>query len=324
MDGAPEDVGQTAAVPEAAHQKGEEEIQAAPPLRHPVAAERDVDIVPEPGGQGDMPAAPKFLDGKGEVWAFEVNRKLYAEKLCTADGNVRIPRKIAVDFDSEHHRDNDKHKAHIAVCIVVNFIHRGGEHIRDHQLFKISPGHQLEAVGHIVVIKAPLLFELGQQDVRPAYGACQKLGKKGDEEGVVTQMPLCLDFPFIHINQISHRLEEIEGNACGQQDFHGQRLHGQAAGIDETVDLADDGSAQLKDQKDAHKGHNAAKQADPLFRLQRGLFQTERQKVGQNGGAKQQKAVSHMQIHVKGIACRQQENPSKSDRHDMIQDKSRQ
>ncbi len=31
-----------------------------------------------------------------------------------------------------------------------------------------------------------------------------------------------------------------------------------------------------------------------------------------------------MQIHVKGIACRKKENPSESDRHNMVQYKYRQ
>ncbi len=88
VDCAPENIGQAAAVPEAAHKKGDKEIQAALPFRHPVAAKGNIDIIPEPGGQRNMPAAPKFFDGKGEVRAFKVYRKVDTEQFCAADGNV--------------------------------------------------------------------------------------------------------------------------------------------------------------------------------------------------------------------------------------------
>ncbi len=85
---APENIGQAAAVPESAHQKGDKEIQTVTPFRHPAAAEGNIDIVPEPGGKRNMPAAPKFLNGERQVRAFKVCRQFYAEKLCTADGDI--------------------------------------------------------------------------------------------------------------------------------------------------------------------------------------------------------------------------------------------
>ncbi len=87
---APDDVGQAASVPEPAHQKCDHQIQAVTPFRHPVAAERDIDIVSEPCGERNVPAAPELLDRKGEVGAFEIGHQIDPEQLGTADGNIRV------------------------------------------------------------------------------------------------------------------------------------------------------------------------------------------------------------------------------------------
>ena len=292
------------------------------PFRHPVAAEGNVDIVPKPGGQRNVPAAPKFFDGKRKVRALKVCCKLYAEKLCAADGDIRITGEITVDFNGEHHRNNDKYQSHIAIGIVVYFVYDIGEDIGDHQFFKITPCHQLETISHVFIIEAPLLFKLRQKRVRPAYGAGEKLREKGDEKGVVTEVPFCADFPFVNVDQISHRLEKIEGNAGRQQDFQSQWLQGEPSCADHGVDAVDGGSAQLKNQQDSHKGQDAAQKAEPFS--VRSLFQSQSQKIGKNRGKKEQKTVGGMQIHVKGIACCQQKNPSELDRHDMVQDEYRQ
>lgn len=320
---APDNIGQAAAVPETADQKREQKIQAVPETSHPAAAKRNVDIIAKPGGEGDVPTAPKFPDGEGKIGVLEVGHKLDAEKSGTADGDVRVAGKVAVDLDGKHHRGDDEDKAHIAVGIVVHFVHHCGENIRNHQFFEIPPGHQFQPVGHVFVVKTALRFQLRQEGVRPSDGAGQKLREEGDKEGVIAEMPLRLTFSPVYVDEIPHRLEEIEGNACGQQDFYRQRLHGQASRVNQGVQSVDHGRAQFEDKKNAHKGQDAAKQTAPFGRFVRRPFQTQGQHIGEHGGKQEQKPVSHMQVHIEDIACRQQENPSVFARYNMIQDKSR-
>ncbi len=65
--GAPGDVGPSRAVPQPAGQEADPQIHVAPPGRHPVAAERDVEVVADPGGQRDVPAPPELRDAAGDV-----------------------------------------------------------------------------------------------------------------------------------------------------------------------------------------------------------------------------------------------------------------
>ncbi len=270
-----------------------------------------------------MPAAPEFADGESKVGAFKVCHQFDAKKLRAADGDVRIAGEIAVNFDGEHDRDNDKDKTDIAVCPVVYFVYGGGEDVRDHQFFKISPGHQFEPVSCAFIVETSFLFELRQKGTGPPDGASQKLWEEGDKEGIKAEVPLRLDFSPIYVNQISHGLEEVKGNARRQQDFYGHRLQGKTIYVDQGVYFCDGGSAQLKEQKDSHKGKNAAPKTAFFCSRIRRPFQPQRQKVGQQGGKKEQKPISHMKIHVESVACRQQKNPPEFYGYNIIQNKYR-
>lgn len=237
VESTPQKIGQAATVPETADQKGEKEIQAVPPFGHPVAAKRNIDIIPKPGGQGNMPAAPEFPDGESQVGAFKICHQFDAKKPCAADGDVRVAGKVTVNFDGEHDRHDDKDKTDIAVRVVVDLVDHYSENVRDHQLFKITPGHQLEPVGRVFIVEASLRFELRQKGSCAADGACQKLREEGDKEGVVAEVPLRPDFSLIDVDQIAHGLEKVKGNTRGQQDFHGQGVQCKTPGVDQGVDF---------------------------------------------------------------------------------------
>ena len=268
-----------------------------------------------------MPSAPEFPDRERKIRAFKVGHQLNAKKSGTSDGDVRIAGKITVDLDGKHQGNDDKDKAHIAVGVVVDLVHHHGKDIRDHQLLKISPGHQLQAVGHIVVVKSPFFFQLREKRIRPADGACQQLREERDEQGVVAEVALCTNFSLIDIDEISHGLKKIERDARRKQDPQGHGMYGEAACVDQGIQSVDGGASQLKNKEDADQGQNAGEQTAPFGPFIRCFLQTQGQEKGQRSGGKEQKPVSHMKIHIEGIACRQQENPAESGGHDMIQDK---
>ena len=54
-------------MPKAADEKGKHQIKAMTDFPHPVSAQRDIEIIPEPGGKGNMPTAPEFLDTAGKI-----------------------------------------------------------------------------------------------------------------------------------------------------------------------------------------------------------------------------------------------------------------
>lgn len=132
------------------------------------------------------------------------------------------------------------------------------------------------------------------------------------------QMPLGFDLSFVDVDQISHGLEKVEGDARRQQDPQRKRMQSKPARVDHGVDLIDRGGAQFEHQKQTHQREDAPQQAASFCLFAVSLFQLQRKAVGEQGGKKQQQTVSHMEIHVKAIACKQQKNPPKSGRQDII------
>ncbi len=70
---APRKKSKRTAMPEAADEKRKEQIEKMSPFRHSVTSCRNIDIIPEPCGERNVPAAPKFLNGKREIWTFKIS-----------------------------------------------------------------------------------------------------------------------------------------------------------------------------------------------------------------------------------------------------------
>src|SRR5580704_17205253 len=89
--------GPARAVPQAAEQEHRDEVEVVARGRNAVAAERNIDVVAEPGGERDVPAPPEIADGLGSVGKLEIFDKLEAEHFSHADGHVRIAGEIEIN-----------------------------------------------------------------------------------------------------------------------------------------------------------------------------------------------------------------------------------
>ncbi len=97
--GAPEHEGPGGAVPEAAEEHGDEDVDRDPPLAPAVATERNVEIVAQPERERDVPAPPEVLEVERGVRPPEVDREPEAEQQGDADGHVGVPAEVRVDLD---------------------------------------------------------------------------------------------------------------------------------------------------------------------------------------------------------------------------------
>ena len=98
---APGDERPVRAVPETRQQEDDEGVPDDLGLRDATAAQGDVDIIPEPSRQADVPPAPELGDVATEVGYVEVAHQLDPEELRRSDGDVGVAREVAVDLESE-------------------------------------------------------------------------------------------------------------------------------------------------------------------------------------------------------------------------------
>lgn len=154
--------------------------------------------------------------------------RLHAHHLRAAAGNVGIATEVAVYLQSEGRRGQSRRTAgsggHIVVYRICQLRQIGGTHA----FFEKSPRHEPRAVGGLLIAEDPLLFELGQQVVRPLDGACHQLGKVGYEQGKGHEVPLGLHLAPININGVAEGLEGVKGNAHRQDDVQHRRSKGDA------------------------------------------------------------------------------------------------
>src|SRR5215831_5845982 len=87
------------AVPEAAEEEDDPEVEEGADGAAPIAAERHVDIVAKPRRKRDVPAAPELREGSGHVRVVEVLGKPEAEEEGEADGHIRVAREVEVDLE---------------------------------------------------------------------------------------------------------------------------------------------------------------------------------------------------------------------------------
>ena len=98
---APEDEIPAGSMPEASAEPDEKDVPHRPPCPHPAAAKGDVQVLPEPCGQGNVPPPPEFRHRGGGIGIVEVFREVKAQHLPHADGHVGVAGKVEVDLEAE-------------------------------------------------------------------------------------------------------------------------------------------------------------------------------------------------------------------------------
>ena len=77
---APEQKVPSGSVPEAGEAPDDENIPHPLGAADPTAPQRDVDVIPKPGGEGDMPPPPKLRGRAGEIGVVEVLQEVEKSK----------------------------------------------------------------------------------------------------------------------------------------------------------------------------------------------------------------------------------------------------
>ena len=142
VDAPPQHERPVRAVPQAGDQERDQQVQPPPALPLAVAAERNVEIIAEPRGQRDVPAAPEIADARREVRRVEVLHQVEAEDLRRADRDHGIAAEVAVDLQRERQRRQQQRDASEGRVIIPDSVHEDRRPVRDDHLQEEAPDHQ--------------------------------------------------------------------------------------------------------------------------------------------------------------------------------------
>ena len=108
-----------------------------------VAAERDVDIVAEPGRESDVPAPPEVGKADGRVGKAEIVRESKSQAQGGADRGDGVAGKVAEDLSAEGQgRGPGIDKAWRGFAVVDPLYHWAKESVGEHCFLKQAQGHQ--------------------------------------------------------------------------------------------------------------------------------------------------------------------------------------
>ena len=315
VEGAPDDIGPVGTVPQAAGSAGHDDVQVFPHGSLAVAAQRNIDVIPEPAGQGDMPIAPELANVPAEKGGVEVIHQLHTQHFGSTHGNGGIAAKVAIDLDGEKDRgDDDMRAAVIPVGGAVHRVHQNGGPVGDDDLQKEAPEHQQEALPQIVKGETVGDSQLAQQILRPLNGAGHQLGEEGDKKGIAEEVSFRGNLSPVHINGIAQSLEGVEGDAHRQQHVKGrvvklkadmdqygiEAVNGEIEILEEEQNRQVDAKAQPQHQTPAEQ------QRPPLQRRLLQPLQTQAAAIGDQGGQQHQQCVNRVPAHIEVVAAKQQ------------------
>ena len=244
-------------VPEARAEPDDQEVPDGPGGAAPVASQGDIQIVPEPGGQGHVPPPPEGAHGVGAVGVVKVLVEPEAEDPPQADGHVGVAGEIEVDLEAigGEAQPAPQHRQRPGPLSGEAVLPQGADGVGQQHLLGKShaepPGPQSEVLRRVEPVPQVRCHRFVLDD-----GAGDQLGEHGDEGAEVHHVALDRCVLPVHVDGIAHGLEGIERDADGQRDAQlGQinaRDQGQI-GCDEVPVLEKAQQSQVEDHRLGHE-----------------------------------------------------------------------
>ena len=201
---APDDEGEIRPVPEAGQEEHQQLVQRGSRISLSVSAQGDVHIFLKPGGKGDMPSAPEFLDTACDKRIIEVFLEIKAEDTAEPDRHVAVAREVKEDLQRIADRaDPGGSHADIAGC---KFIEHGICHkthlVCDQYLFGETEDKPAHAAADPIDIELPLLDLLC--DILVTHdGACDQLREEGNIKEDIEEVLLHQLLVAIHVDHVA-------------------------------------------------------------------------------------------------------------------------
>ena len=313
---APDDKGPGSAVPDAGKKPDDHDVADVPQGTFPVAAQGDIDILPEPGPQGDMPSAPEFGSAQGHIGIIEVLGDGEAKHLADADGHIRITAEVKIDLQGKgpDHKpgQNDRHlRIRQGRDLAVHI----AEAVRQQDLLAQAADKHGHAGGDLRPVE-PVGAKLRRKVHIADDGSGGDLCKEGHENPVVDEIYLGRLILSVHIDQIGQDREGKKGNTDGQ----GQLLFGQGC-VKKGIQVIDHKAVILEKAKDGHVENDTGDQADTGSLLRSAVnaaLHLQGREIVKDHGQAQDDQVGRIAPGIENKAGQQEEYIFEDSRQDIV------
>ncbi len=195
-----------------------------------------------------MPAFPEIRDARGKIGLAEVLHEAEAHHEPESDGHVRVAGEVEVDLHGICSRAEpciDERRS--VQC--EDGVGEGRNRVGDEHLLA-EPQHEPQGTcGEIPEGVGPL-SELGREVPVPVDGTRYELRKQRD---VRSQLQVALShgcIPAVHVDQVTGRLEHVEGDADGKDHVQRRNRVG-AEGAEECIEALEAEVSVLEIREDS-------------------------------------------------------------------------
>ena len=257
VEQAPEQEEPACAVPEAAGQEDDHEVQAGADRTPAAAAQREVDIIGQEAGEGDVPALPELPDIHALVRGVEVHGDADVEHEADAGGHVAVAGEVEVQLEGVAHGHKPGLRRVEGGGGAEARLHACGEGVGDEDLLGQTAGEGEEAWREVRAVRMPVfgIRELRDDLAVQHDGAGDQLGEEGDEERVIHEVIARHGVP-VAVDDVGELLEGEEGDAQGQRQPVQREVSAQGVQVfaEEVVVFEPEEHAQVPGQAQQHQG----------------------------------------------------------------------
>ena len=182
----PQNKGPGSAVPQAADQKGQKQIQISTDSTLAVSTQRAVDIGAQRPAEGDVPPAPEYGNALRAVRRPEILGDIDVEHLSQTNGHVRIAAEIKINLEGIGERGCPCGTETKTFGVEAIF-YKQCQRIGDHDFLEKTDAEHIDAPGEIVSIECPAaeILELGDHFTVQHNGTRYQLGEEQDKNAVI-------------------------------------------------------------------------------------------------------------------------------------------
>ena len=132
------------------------------------AAQGEIEVIPEPLRQADVPPVPEVAGAGGEIRQVEVERQLKTQAPGHPAGHVGVSGKVAVDLKSEGINRQQYQTAVERFPAAEEIFHDQAQIVGDHHFLEQAPEDQVDPLVKLRQVESAPASDLGQQASSPA------------------------------------------------------------------------------------------------------------------------------------------------------------
>ena len=203
-------------MPQTRQRPDDQQVQVPLQRAAAIAAQGNINIFSEPGGQGNVPFAPEFGETPGTVRMIKVFRQHKAHGFSQTDGHIGITGEIKINLEGKGDQAQPGTEGAGLGKISIHLAPETAESVCQQHLFRQTDAEPAKAAAHLIPGRPGMGNELFLQIRIADYGTGNQLGEQGKINAEGDRGPLGARIAAVDVNDIGKRLEGKKRNAGGK------------------------------------------------------------------------------------------------------------